>query len=113
MDPLNPDLEKYPTFLQTHPVHVTVRAGETLCLPSIWFHHVRQSHGCIAGQLNQILYMALILSAKNFALQPCWTVFVLLLICAFKHSNKADIKLDIYLKDFFWHNQVERENSEN
>jgi len=31
-----------------HPVVVTVRAGETLYLPSYWFHHVTQSHSTIA-----------------------------------------------------------------
>ena len=43
--------------------------------------------------------MALILSAKNFTLAPCWRFFVLLKICTFNHSNKADTKQDIYLKD--------------
>lgn len=33
---------------ELHPVVVTVRAGETLYLPSYWFHHVRQSHATIA-----------------------------------------------------------------
>lgn len=28
--------------------HVRVEKGECLYLPSLWFHHVRQSHGCIA-----------------------------------------------------------------
>ena len=42
-----------------------------------------------------ILYTALILSAKKFALHPCWRVFVLLSIC----TSKQDIKHDIYLKD--------------
>ena len=43
----------------------------------------------------------LIWSAKGFALQLWWRVFVLLWICSFKHSNiVADTKQDIYLKDF-------------
>ncbi|XP_066525301.1 bifunctional peptidase and (3S)-lysyl hydroxylase JMJD7 isoform X2 [Hoplias malabaricus] len=49
LDPLNPDLEQYPFYRLTHPVHCTVKAGEMLYLPSLWFHHVRQSHGCIAA----------------------------------------------------------------
>ncbi|XP_077320663.1 bifunctional peptidase and (3S)-lysyl hydroxylase JMJD7 isoform X1 [Lithobates pipiens] len=48
VDPLDPDLSMYPAYSQTRPLHVTVRAGEMLYLPSLWFHHVRQSHGCIA-----------------------------------------------------------------
>ncbi|KAM4624684.1 bifunctional peptidase and (3S)-lysyl hydroxylase JMJD7 isoform 2-T3 [Polymixia lowei] len=48
LDPLNPDLERYPDYRNTRPLHCTVKAGEMLYLPSLWFHHVRQSHGCIA-----------------------------------------------------------------
>ncbi|VVC99984.1 bifunctional peptidase and (3S)-lysyl hydroxylase Jmjd7 [Leptidea sinapis] len=48
VDPLNPDLSKYPQFEKTHRYHVRVNKGDCLYLPSLWFHHVRQSHGCIA-----------------------------------------------------------------
>uniref|UniRef100_UPI00398F2EF5 bifunctional peptidase and (3S)-lysyl hydroxylase JMJD7 isoform X2 n=1 Tax=Pristiophorus japonicus TaxID=55135 RepID=UPI00398F2EF5 len=48
LDPLNPDLSRYPEYSHARPLHCTVRAGEMLYLPSLWFHHVRQSHGCIA-----------------------------------------------------------------
>ncbi|KAM9328317.1 bifunctional peptidase and (3S)-lysyl hydroxylase JMJD7 [Pholidichthys leucotaenia] len=48
LDPLNPDLEHYPQYRQARPLHCSVKAGEMLFLPSLWFHHVRQSHGCIA-----------------------------------------------------------------
>ena len=48
IDPLDPDLTKYPGFAKTHQITCTVNAGETLYLPSLWFHHVQQSHGCIA-----------------------------------------------------------------
>ncbi|XP_041367695.1 bifunctional peptidase and (3S)-lysyl hydroxylase Jmjd7-like [Gigantopelta aegis] len=48
IDPLRPDLTKYPDFANAHRYEVTVNAGETLYLPAMWFHHVRQSHGCIA-----------------------------------------------------------------
>ena len=48
VDPLNPDLKKYPKFAKANPVSCTVQAGEMLYLPSLWFHHVQQSHGCIA-----------------------------------------------------------------
>ncbi|KAG5857177.1 hypothetical protein ANANG_G00016340 [Anguilla anguilla] len=48
LDPLNPDLERYPDYRLARPLTCTVRAGEMLYLPSLWFHHVRQSHGCIA-----------------------------------------------------------------
>ncbi|XP_064604380.1 bifunctional peptidase and (3S)-lysyl hydroxylase Jmjd7-like [Liolophura sinensis] len=48
VDPLNPDMERYPEFAHTLCYEVTVNAGDILYLPSLWFHHVRQSHGCIA-----------------------------------------------------------------
>ncbi|XP_053330438.1 bifunctional peptidase and (3S)-lysyl hydroxylase JMJD7 [Spea bombifrons] len=48
LDPLDPDLNLYPEYEKTRPLYCTLRAGEMLYLPSLWFHHVRQSHGCIA-----------------------------------------------------------------
>lgn len=48
LDPLDPDLTRFPEFGSASPLRVTVRAGEMLYLPSLWFHHVRQSHGAIA-----------------------------------------------------------------
>ncbi|XP_068677470.1 bifunctional peptidase and (3S)-lysyl hydroxylase Jmjd7-like [Montipora foliosa] len=48
IDPLNPDLKTYPQYAKAKPVTCIVNAGEMLYLPSLWFHHVQQSHGCIA-----------------------------------------------------------------
>lgn len=48
LDPLDPDLDQYPQYLRARPLHCSVKAGEMLYLPSLWFHHVQQSHGCIA-----------------------------------------------------------------
>ncbi|XP_056867512.1 bifunctional peptidase and (3S)-lysyl hydroxylase JMJD7 [Takifugu flavidus] len=48
LDPLNPDLEQYPQYRRARPVRCSVKAGEMLYLPSLWFHHVQQSHGCVA-----------------------------------------------------------------
>ncbi|XP_071534213.1 bifunctional peptidase and (3S)-lysyl hydroxylase Jmjd7 isoform X2 [Panulirus ornatus] len=48
IDPLKPDLEKYPQYKHASPVYCRVHAGDALYLPSLWFHHVRQSHACIA-----------------------------------------------------------------
>ncbi|XP_014668771.1 PREDICTED: jmjC domain-containing protein 7-like isoform X2 [Priapulus caudatus] len=48
VDPLNPDVERFPQYADANVVTVTVNAGEMLYLPSLWFHHVMQSHGCIA-----------------------------------------------------------------
>ncbi|ESO07337.1 hypothetical protein HELRODRAFT_170668 [Helobdella robusta] len=48
VDPINPDLDRYPNYARTRPLEVKVQRGDMLYLPSLWFHHVRQSHGCIA-----------------------------------------------------------------
>lgn len=48
LDPLDPDLDRYPQYLRARPLQCSVKAGEMLYLPSLWFHHVQQSHGCIA-----------------------------------------------------------------
>ncbi|XP_016007772.1 bifunctional peptidase and (3S)-lysyl hydroxylase JMJD7 isoform X1 [Rousettus aegyptiacus] len=48
LDPLAPDLARYPSYSQAQALHCTVQAGEMLYLPALWFHHVQQSHGCIA-----------------------------------------------------------------
>ena len=48
IDPLSPDYERFPEYRKATQVKCRVKAGEFLYLPSLWFHHVRQSHGCIA-----------------------------------------------------------------
>ncbi|XP_021097478.1 jmjC domain-containing protein 7 isoform X14 [Heterocephalus glaber] len=48
LDPLAPDLARYPSYSQAQALRCTVQAGELLYLPALWFHHVQQSHGCIA-----------------------------------------------------------------
>uniref|UniRef100_A0A667ZBE5 Bifunctional peptidase and (3S)-lysyl hydroxylase JMJD7 n=1 Tax=Myripristis murdjan TaxID=586833 RepID=A0A667ZBE5_9TELE len=48
LDPLDPDLARFPAYSSARPLCCSVKAGEMLFLPSLWFHHVRQSHGCIA-----------------------------------------------------------------
>ena len=50
LDPLAPDLARYPSYSQAQALCCTVRAGEMLYLPALWFHHVQQSHACIAGE---------------------------------------------------------------
>ena len=43
VDPDHPDLSRFPKFAHALPLHVTVRAGETLYLPALFYHHVHQS----------------------------------------------------------------------
>ncbi|CAH2237643.1 jg11323 [Pararge aegeria aegeria] len=48
IDPLKPNLLKYPSYEKAHKFKVRLHKGDCLYLPSLWFHHVTQSHGCIA-----------------------------------------------------------------
>lgn len=48
LDPMAPDLTNHPGYANAHPLNVRVEAGDLLYLPSLWFHHVRQSDHCIA-----------------------------------------------------------------
>ena len=48
VDPLNPNLEKFPEYQNAHPLKLRLNAGDALYLPSLWFHHLQQSQGCIA-----------------------------------------------------------------
>ncbi|XP_072948049.1 uncharacterized protein JMJD7 [Epargyreus clarus] len=48
IDPLNPNLSEYPEFEKAHRYKIRLNKGDCLYLPSLWFHHVTQSHGCIA-----------------------------------------------------------------
>ena len=45
VDPLQPDFMRYPKFSQASPFHIRLYAGDVLYLPSLWFHHLRQSEG--------------------------------------------------------------------
>lgn len=48
IDPLEPDLKTYPHFQKATIYEIRVNSGDLLYLPSLWYHHVRQSHKCIA-----------------------------------------------------------------
>lgn len=48
LDPLNPDYESFPQYADANVFKVRVEKGDCLYLPSLWFHHVQQSHECIA-----------------------------------------------------------------
>ncbi|CRK89741.1 CLUMA_CG003374, isoform A, partial [Clunio marinus] len=48
IDPLNPDFKKYPEYKNANIFKVRVNKGDILYLPSLWYHHVQQSHECIA-----------------------------------------------------------------
>ena len=48
VDPLRPNLDRYPEYANSHPIKLRLNAGDVLYLPSLWYHHLQQSHGCIA-----------------------------------------------------------------
>lgn len=48
VDPLQPDLKQHPQYAKATVQEIRVNAGDVLYLPSLWYHHVRQSHKCIA-----------------------------------------------------------------
>ncbi|XP_075985423.1 jumonji domain containing 7 [Anticarsia gemmatalis] len=48
IDPLSPDYTSFPEYRKAHVYNIRVHAGDCLYLPSLWFHHVTQSHGCVA-----------------------------------------------------------------
>jgi len=49
VDPLGEN-SQCPEYRNAHAIEVTVYAGQMLYLPSLWLHHVQQSHACIAGK---------------------------------------------------------------
>ncbi|XP_055548544.1 bifunctional peptidase and (3S)-lysyl hydroxylase Jmjd7 [Wyeomyia smithii] len=48
IDPLEPNIDKYPEYANASVYEIRINAGDMLYLPSLWYHHVRQSHKCIA-----------------------------------------------------------------
>lgn len=48
VDPLNPDLSAHPEYGNASPIKLRLEAGDVLYLPSLWFHHLSQSQGCVA-----------------------------------------------------------------
>lgn len=48
VDPLAPDLDRFPQYSRATAYEIRVNAGDILYLPALWYHHVRQSHKCVA-----------------------------------------------------------------
>lgn len=48
VDPLKPQFDLYPQFKNAQPIFCTVKAGDVLYLPALWFHHVQQTDWTIA-----------------------------------------------------------------
>ena len=51
LDPDDPQVcEKYPLLAQTSPLRCTVRAGQVLYIPAMWYHRVSQN--CLTVSVN-------------------------------------------------------------
>lgn len=70
VDPLNPDVFRFPRSVHARPLQVTVSAGEMLYLPALWFHHVQQEPDeegkCIAVNLWYDMQFGLNWAYYNF-----------------------------------------------
>lgn len=64
-----PDLEKYPLLAQTRPVKITLSAGETLFIPSGWWHTARSLTPSISVAFDQLCSS----NWKFFTDECCWT----------------------------------------
>ena len=40
VDPVNPDLDRFPRFAEAQPIDVVIKPGEILYIPIGWFHYV-------------------------------------------------------------------------
>jgi hypothetical protein len=47
-NPDKPDYERFPNFMKAQPYVIDLCAGETLFLPSFWWHHLRNTEASIA-----------------------------------------------------------------
>lgn len=47
IDPINPDYATFPQYKKATKFKVRLGKGDILYLPSLWYHHVQQSHKTI------------------------------------------------------------------
>jgi len=48
IDPLHPDFEKYPRSKNARPLSFEMNSGETLFIPSFWWHHIQNIENSMA-----------------------------------------------------------------
>jgi Cupin-like domain len=56
VDPLAPDLERYPKFRDAHQIHLDIRPGESLFVPAGWWHHVVAREASISISFTNFAY---------------------------------------------------------
>ena len=85
IDPLQPDLERWPSYANAHPLVADLEPGDVLYLPSLWFHHVEQQQNTIAinfwydmafdVRYNYFKFLEKLTEARNHCRAwnaPCW-----------------------------------------
>ena len=82
IDPERPDLEQFPDYSHSSVYRVRLEAGDCLYLPSFWFHHLSQSHGCIGNRV-----------ASNMILDLNFSLF---LAVNYWYDMEFDIKYNYY-----------------
>ncbi|KAM4724631.1 bifunctional peptidase and (3S)-lysyl hydroxylase JMJD7 isoform 3-T3 [Anableps anableps] len=95
LDPLDPDLERFPQYRLAQPLWCTVKAGEMLYLPSLWFHHVQQSHGCIAA-FQGLMPRSILPHRRITMLHSGNGVFVVMCSVNFWYDMDYDIKYNYF-----------------
>lgn len=89
IDPMQPDLKTYPQYANVSAMEVRVNAGDILYLPALWYHHVRQSHKCIAVNFWYDM---------DYDARYCYYKMTEQL-CGFGGADAADLKMWIWIKD--------------
>jgi hypothetical protein len=56
VNPLNPDLKRYPMFADVHQIHVDIGPGQTLFIPAGWWHHVEATEMSISISLTNFIF---------------------------------------------------------
>ena len=76
----NPDLEKYPLLAKTRPIKAVLKAGETLFIPSGWWHTARSLTPSISIAFDQ-------LCSSN------WSFFVQAIACWLRRCGRLKLAL--------------------
>lgn len=56
VNPLNPDLSRYPLYADVQQIHVDVGPGQTLFIPAGWWHHVEATEVSISISLTNFAF---------------------------------------------------------
>jgi jumonji domain-containing protein 7 len=58
VDPASPDLDAHPLYVHASPLTVTLGPGDTLFLPSLWYHHVATEGDSLSVAVNSWFNMS-------------------------------------------------------